>query len=289
MIEYLCLASICGVLPSTKLGFHKSSVLSCAIFVIQVIAEITFIIFFYHMLTEFYNSGYSQPTRTKITKVTALFNVFLDQCNVCAIIAFSLQVPNLTHKFLSICARNDEILQFNDKPWTSIRMYFFTMVTPSVVIARNLYLYFSKHYSSVTTSLMLGYIHAMILFSEQYVSYMNQEIKSRLKFINEKLRCGTRSTLTQYDVELLQGAFKELTGCQNLLAKKVSKVMLFNLAQLLLMIIFRSLNAFLFCVLADAESAKSTSWCGANLVFTCDCAWRFSMITWCCGSLQAEV
>jgi hypothetical protein len=116
---------------------------------------------------------------------------------------------------------------------------------------------------------------------------MNLEIKSRLKYLNKKLK--SESAHTYQDIEHLQGAFNELSECQTLLAQSVSKVMLFNLAQMIMLIIFRSLNAVVFCVMAEEENAKSISWCATNLVYTCDCIWRFSMITWSSGSLQAEV
>jgi hypothetical protein len=116
---------------------------------------------------------------------------------------------------------------------------------------------------------------------------MNLEEKSRLKFLNKKLKSET--ALSFQDIKHMQGAYKELTECQALLAKNVSKVMLFNLAQMIMLIIFRTLNAVVFCVMAEEENAKSISWCATNLVYTIDCMWRFSMITWSCGSLQAEV
>jgi hypothetical protein len=116
---------------------------------------------------------------------------------------------------------------------------------------------------------------------------MNLEVKSRLKYLNKKLKSET--ALTFQDINHMQGAYKDLTECQALLAKNVSKVMLFNLAQMIMLIIFRTLNAVVFCVMAEEENTKSISWCATNLVYTIDCMWRFSMIAWSCGSLQAEV
>jgi hypothetical protein len=287
MIEFLRLASIFGVLPCTNYGCNKSSISSGVILVIQLICQLFYFIYFCRNLKQFYDSGASEPIRVRITSVTALINFLLDQFNVCAIIAFSLQVPKLTRAFLRVCANHDKILQFSDYPWSSVRKYFFTLFTASVAIAKNLYLLIAVHYPGLNITFTSWYIYFLIIFSEQYVSYMNLEVKSRFKYLNKKIK--SEKALTDQDIKHLQGAYKELTECQTLLAKNVSKVMLFDLAQMVMLIIFRSLNAIVFCVMAEAESAKSISWCATNLVYTSDCIWRFSMITWSCGSLQAEV
>jgi len=288
MIEFLRLASIFGVLPFPNHSrSNKSLISSGVILVIQLLFQLFYFIYFCQTLKQFYDSGFAEPIRVRITAVTSLINFFLDQFNVCAIIAFSLRVPKLTRAFLRVCEYNDKCLQFNDKPWSSIRMYFFTLFTASVVISKNLYVFITVHYPVLNIKLTARYIHVLIVFSEQYVSYMSLEIKSRLAYLNKKLK--SKSALTCPDVELLQGAFSELTKCQILLSKRVSKFMLFDLAQLLMLIIFRTLNAVVFCMMAEEENAKSISWCATNLMYTSDCMWRFSMITWSCDSLQAEV
>jgi hypothetical protein len=288
MIEYLRLASVFGVLPYRNCRSSKSSISSGAILLIQSIFQLFYLICFCQNLKQFYDSGVSEPIRVRITAVTALINFFLDLFNVCAIIAFSLRVPKLTRTFLIICACNDKVLQFSDKPWSRIRKYFFTLFTASVTIAKNLYMFITVNLPALNFNLSARYIYFLIVFSEQYVSYMNLEIKSRLTYLNKKLKSES-SALTKQDVELMQGAFKELTKCQRLLSTSASKFMLFDLAQLLMLIIFRLLNAVVSCVVADAEKTQSTSWCTLNLMYLCDCLWRFSMITWSCGSLQAEV
>jgi hypothetical protein len=287
MIEFLRLASIFGVLPFPNYLSNKSSISSGVIHVIQLLFQIFYFIYFCQNFKKFYDSGFSEPIRERITTVTSLINSFLDQFNVYSIIAFSWRVPKLTRAFLRVCVYNDKILQFNDKPWSSIRKYFFTVFTASVVIVKTVYMIITVHYPELNIKLSVRYIYALIVFSEQYVSYMNLEIRARLTYLNQKLK--SKSALTKQDVELLQSAFRELTNCQCMLAKSVRKFMLFDLAQLLMLIIFRTLNAVIFCVMAEAESAQSISWCATNLTFTCDCMWRFSMIAWSCGSLQAEV
>jgi hypothetical protein len=287
MIEFLRLASVFGVLPCTNSRSNKSSISSGVILLIQLICQLFYVKYFCQNLKQFYDSGASEPIRVRITAVTALTNFFLDIFNVSAIIAFSLRVPKLTRAFLRVCAFNDKILKFSDKPWSRIRKYFFTLFTASVMIAKNLYMFITVNLPELNVKLSARYIYALIVFSEQYVSYMNLEIKSRLAFLNKKLI--STSSLTKQDVELMQGAFRELTKCQRLLSTSVSKFMLFDLAQLLMLIIFRALNAVVSCVVAEAESAKSITWCTLNVMYLCDSVWRFSMITWSCGSLQAEV
>jgi hypothetical protein len=283
MIVFLRVASIFGVLPCSKGGLSKTSISSGAILVIQIIAYLFYIVYFCQTFKQFYDTGFLEPTRTRIAKVTALVNYSIDIFNVCAIIAFSRRVPQLTQTFLRICARGDKILQFNDSPWTSVRMYFFTLFTAAEAIAKNSFLIFSMN----SNSLSARYVSVLIVFCEQYISYVSLEIKSRLKHLNAKLK--TRNAPTQKDVESLLSIFRELTGFQTRLAKYVSKILLFDLAQLLMLIIFRSLNAIWSCVFTEVGSTRGISWCVTNLVFTCDGLWRFSMIAWSCGSVQAEV
>jgi hypothetical protein len=296
MIPFLHLARVFGVLPFSSVKAEKLIVSKTSRLISLSVLSVMEIFFLLHFCTKFMrmlslNEFHDANMRDTIQSATFIINYLLDQFNVCAIIELTWKLPGVVNAVLRGNFLFDKTFLLPDLGWRYKRLYLFLCVTLFALVTKSTLLIILVDYNSWITCLTARYIYSVTLITEQLMSLMCLEMRSRLVCLNKKLKV-LRSTINSdlSEIQSIQNAYRALLESQNLLSQCFTKFLLFDLSQMLFQIIGRIIDTFGSYVSMEAQDTNGIHYLLLkNSVYILDCMWRFFAICWYCDALQSEV
>jgi len=286
MVPFFYLARIFGVLPFSNIDTNHLTVTKCARLLSFLVQSFFGVIFLIYFINYYHQQPIAKEMRAMITSATVTINFILDQFNVWSIITLSQKLPRVVNGILRNFSFADKILEQSDTTWRKIRLLFFTAFTVTIIITKGTFLFITVDDNSFTVSASARYIYAMILVSEMLVSFLCLEIKSRVQILNKELKS---SQVNFKEIKALHHVFQALNENHFSLSVCTRKFLLFDLSQMLTLVVFRALYLFVSCNGDQDNEGKRIILCIKDLVYMTDCIWRFCMLTRSCGTLQNEV
>lgn len=293
MIPFIHLARIIGILPFSSVKAEKLTVTKISRLISLFALSVWELIYLWYFCKAFngfisFNEIHETNMRDTIKSATFILNFLLDQFNVCAIIEFTWKLPGVVNTVLRSNFRLDETLRLPRlRRWN--KSYFFLCVTIFALVTKATLLIILVNYDSWIICLTTRYIYSVILISEQLLSLMCLEMRSRLDCVNKKLfLLRSIENLDLREIKSFQDAYRALLESQNFLSQSVKKFLLFDLSQMLFQIISRIVDTLGYYVTLEARDTFNINLL-KNSVYVIDCIWRYFTICWCCGALQSEV
>jgi len=283
-------ARVFGVIPLSKIGLNQRfSVTKIARLFSLVVQSGMALVYLKYCYTKYLASqSGSQSFKTKITSATSVINYSLDQLTVWSVIILSQQFPTVTNKIFKNFSFVDKTLQQSKYLWPKVRLNIMILMSTLMFLSKNISTFFVGGHISLLLLISSRFIYIMIIVAELIIVNFCLDIKYRFKNLNEELK-SQNTCLNKSQAEKLHFVFRALDEIHSKLAASTRKILLFDLSQILMMILSRSLNICIHCFAPEDNESKSSIWCFTQALYVADCIWRFCMIICSCGTLQNEV
>lgn len=295
MIVFIHLARIFGVVPFLRVENRKLIVPKIALrlsLLVQSFMVTLYIIYAlqHEQIVYLFNRKSSEGNadeRLMFTSLTIVFNFFIDILNLLVIIHLSQNNHKLANVLLKHFAAIDADQLFNAGQTISWkRDVLMTIFTASIYVARVSFIFSQFDKYKISFNIGVRFAYGMTLVSEQLISLICLEIKSRYEKLHSllKLKVGC---LNYKEARALSSLFISLRDAHFRLIRHVPKFLLFDILQLVLLVTTGVLSVLLNCLVAEEQ--KSTAWCATNALFAADCLWRVCFLVRNFGALQSEV
>jgi hypothetical protein len=164
-----------------------------------------------------------------------------------------------------------------------------TIFTATIYVAR--VAFFFSQFDKYTISFNIGvrFVYGMTFVTEQWISLMCMQIKSRYQKFHSMLRQQAGDS-TYEEVRALGSLFDSLRDGHTHLVRHVCTFLLLDISQLFILVLNGILSFFLVCMVPnEGDEQKSAGWCASNGLIAIDCLWRVGFLVHNCGALQNEV
>lgn len=218
------------------------------------------------------------------TCIVTVFNASIDYASLIVMVLMSQKIYKLINVLLKNFHALDEQLSASPKSKAGLLV----VLTASVYVTKIYYLV--SRYDNFRISFNVGarFSYGMTIVTEQLISLMCMEIKSRYKILHLHLK-SRNGCCSLGEVRALHSAliftpvpFPSRNAC-------VRKFLLADISQMVMLITSGILNVFLVCLIPkEGEEQKSIGWCAVNGMFAADCTWRLCFLVHNCGALQSE-
>jgi hypothetical protein len=297
MIAFLHLARIFGVVPFQRVENRKlkvpKSALRLSLMVQSFMVTLYIIYAFQHeqivYLFSSKSSGGTADERLIFTSLTIVTNVIIDILNLSVIIHLSQRNHKLANVLLKRFADVDDNKLFDAGQPQWKKDVLLAIFTSLIYIARVSFVFSQYDKYKVSFNIGVRFAYGMTLVTEQLISLMCLEMKSRYKKLHSLLILKV-GCISYKEVHTLSSMLISLRDAHCLLMQHVRKFLLLDISQLVLLVTTGILNIFLCCLVpSEGEEQKSASWCATNGVFAADCLWRVCFLVRNCGALKNEV
>jgi hypothetical protein len=291
MIAFLYLARLFGIVPFLRMEKNKLVATKWTLRISLIVQSFMVILYLGYILNHekikhlMFHSSDSKDVPYLFTCIITTFSYSVDMVNVILIVLFSQKTHKLFNTLLRKFGTIDEKI-FTRCPKS--KSVYFAILATSVFISKTIFLF--SRYDNFRISVNVGarYIYGMILFTELLISLTCLEIKSRYTKLHSILKTSAGNCNLQ-EVRALHTIYSSLRDGHSLFATHVSKFLLTDISQMLMLIMNGILSVFVNCLVTkEGGEQKSFSWCTTHGILAADCTWRMCFLIHSCGALQIE-
>jgi hypothetical protein len=291
MIAFLYLARLFGIVPFLRMEKNKLVATKWTLGISLVVQSFMVILYLVYILNHekikylLSRSSDSNDIPYLFTCIITAFSYLVDIVNVSLLVLFSQKTHKLFNTLLQKFATTDEKIFTHCLKSKSV---FFVILASSVYISKTYFLV--SRYDNFRISVNVGarYIYGMILFTELLISLTCMEIKSRYTKLHSILKTSAGNCNLE-EVRALHTIYSSLRDGHSLFALHVSKFLLTDITQIVMLIMNGILSVFVNCLVTkEGGEQKSFSWCTTHGILATDCTWRMCFLIHSCGALQIE-